>query len=51
MRNFQDTLGTRKRSYINAFSICMTVLLIINNRSYEKRNPGGMYVFVVQSKT
>ena len=25
MRNFQDTFETRKRSFINAFSICMTV--------------------------
>ena len=27
MRNFQDTLETRKRSFISAFSICMTVPL------------------------
>ena len=27
MRNFQDTFETRKRSFINAFSICMTVPL------------------------
>ena len=26
--NFQDTFETRKRSFINAFSICMTVPLI-----------------------
>ena len=25
MRNFQDTFETRKRSFISAFSICMTV--------------------------
>ena len=25
MRNFQDTLETRKRSFIRAFSICMTI--------------------------
>ena len=28
MRNFQDTFETRKRSFISAFSICMTVPLI-----------------------
>ena len=27
MRNFQDTFETRKRLFINAFSICMTVPL------------------------
>ena len=27
MRNFQDTFKTRKQSFINAFSICMTVPL------------------------
>ena len=27
MRNFQDTLETRKRSFISDFSICMTVPL------------------------
>ena len=27
MRNFQDTFETRKRSFISAFSICMTVPL------------------------
>ena len=27
MRNFQDTFETHKRSFINAFSICMTVPL------------------------
>ena len=27
MRNFQDTFETRKRLFISAFSICMTVPL------------------------
>ena len=27
MRNFQDTFETRKRSFISAFLICMTVPL------------------------
>ena len=27
IRNFQDTFKTRKRSFISAFSICMTVHL------------------------
>ena len=26
MRNFQDTFETRKRSFISAFSVCMTDL-------------------------
>ena len=30
MRNFQDNFETRKRSYISAFSICMTVPLSNN---------------------
>ena len=28
MQNFQDTVETPKRSFISAFSICMTVPLI-----------------------
>ena len=35
MRNFQDTLETHKRSFISAFSICMTVPLSFN--SYKNR--------------
>ena len=31
MRNFQDTFETRKRSFISAFSICMTVPLTFIN--------------------
>ena len=31
MRNFQDTFETLKRSFISAFSICMTVPLIFWN--------------------
>ena len=27
MRNFQDTFETHKRSFISAFSICMTITL------------------------
>ena len=36
MRNFQDTFETRKRSFISAFSIYMTVPLTPggNKRSY-----------------
>ena len=30
MRNFHDTFGTRKRSIISAFSICITVPLILS---------------------
>ena len=36
MRNFQDTFETRKRSFISAFSICMTVPL-----SLECANPSS----------
>ena len=31
MQNFQDTFETRKRSFISAFSICMTVPLTLVN--------------------
>ena len=30
MRNFQDTYETRKRSFVNAFTICITVPLMKN---------------------
>ena len=33
MQNFQDTFEIRKRSFIIAFSICMTVPLIVHNLS------------------
>ena len=33
MRNFQDTIETHKRSFISAFSICMTVSL----KPYQKQ--------------
>ena len=35
MRNFRDTFETRKRSFISAFSICMTVPIeqsVLNNQ-------------------
>ena len=35
MRNFQDTFETRKRLFISAFSICMTVPLIEIFASYN----------------
>ena len=44
MRNFQDTFETRKRSFISAFSICMTVpikhvkLIIFENYNECKTN-------------
>ena len=41
MRNFQDSFETHKRSFINAFSICMTVTLNLFKNQYEellKRN-------------
>ena len=35
MRNFQDIFETRKRSFITAFSICMTVPLSFDGKRYE----------------
>ena len=35
MRNFQDTFETGKRSFISAFSICMTVPLKNVIKSFE----------------
>ena len=37
MQNFQDTLETRKRLFISAFSICITVSLI--NGKVKYKNP------------
>ena len=31
MQTFQDTFETRQRSFISAFSVCMTVPLIVLN--------------------
>ena len=31
MQNFQDSFETRKRSFISAFSICMTIALSFPN--------------------
>ena len=38
MKNFQDTFEARQQSFIIAFSICMTVHLIVANfdRGYVK---------------
>ena len=36
MRNSQGTFETRKRSFISAFSICMTVTLILNLANTEE---------------
>ena len=35
MRNFQDTFETRKRSFVSAFSICMTVPSIQTSKMHE----------------
>ena len=35
MRNFQDTFAIRKRSFISAFSSCMTVPLRPENKTFE----------------
>ena len=37
MQNFQDTFETPKRSFVNAFSICMTVPLKVKN--VKKNSP------------
>ena len=36
MQNFQDTFETLKRSFISAFAICMTVILIKAYRKFYK---------------
>ena len=35
MQNFQDTFETRKRSFISAFSICMTAPLNLSENSFQ----------------
>ena len=47
MQNFQDTFETRKRSFISAFSICMTVPLITTMQ--VSRNSRS-YVFYIKQK-
>ena len=42
MRNFQDAFETRKRSFISAFSICMTVPL--------STNPSGILIKIKLKK-
>ena len=42
MRNFQDVFETRKRSFITAFSICMTVPLI----SEAKHDDDPLYKWI-----
>ena len=37
MRNFQDTLETRKQWFISAFSICMTVTLYKKGEKERKK--------------
>ena len=37
MQNFQDTFEPRKRSFISAFSICMTVPLKGNSNNKGKK--------------
>ena len=34
MRNFQDTSKTRKRSFMSAFSVCMTVTLTFQIKAF-----------------
>ena len=41
IRNFQDTFETRKRSFIRAFSICMTVPLNHQPAKYGSLQPCG----------
>ena len=42
MRNFQDTFETRKRSFINAFSICITVPIDVYPVSFLKWQIKGL---------
>ena len=43
MRNFQDTFETRKQSFISAFSVCMTVHLILEAKF--SKDPLGLKGF------
>ena len=54
MQNFQDTFETRKRSFISAFSICMTVPLNyfkyesswkLANHNGKIKNKSGFFIF------
>ena len=47
MRNFQVTLETRKRSFISASSICMTVPL---SMSFDFNAAYGFHAFQVQQR-
>ena len=42
MSNFQDTFETRKRSFISAFSVCVTVPLSMNNYVTRMFNETGL---------
>ena len=41
MRNFQDTFEIHKRSFVSAFSICMTVPSISQKKELFKINLNG----------
>ena len=46
MRNFQDTFETRKRSFISAFSICMTVPLNVSlGNEFDKKSSNSLLLY------
>ena len=49
MRDFQDSFEIRKRSFISAFSICMTVRLLIDYQEQNKANAGMSEQIVKQN--
>ena len=49
MRNFQDTFETRNRSFIGAFSICMT--LPLRDGIMESFNFQGTHAAIIECDT
>ena len=47
MRNFQNTLKTRKRSFISAFSIYMTVPLTLLTDKIDEGFESGKYTGLI----
>ena len=51
MRNFQDTFETRERSFISAFSICITVPLKKSDKYVGLSNLSMYYALDTHAKT
>ena len=50
MRNFQDTFETRKRSFINPFSFCMTVPLTYHLLLIRTSSRSNEYIGILRLK-